>query len=169
MTIFLCRLVIIVSLGFGIVKPRLGPLLNRWSKENAFQENDSYFQGSRHRGSLLFACQRRGTYHTCRVHWFHNKNQREIFPFPIYVQILSHPRRAYVWSTQRTTPATKLCWRLSLLLLLTPQYAGNETIKRTQSQRKNKRRLLLLFPFITNSYKPGGFSLHWSRPRGPWG
>ena len=29
MTIFLCRLVIIVSLGFGIVKPRLGPLLNR--------------------------------------------------------------------------------------------------------------------------------------------
>ena len=84
MTIFLCRLVIIVSLGFGIVKPRLGPLLNRWSKENAFQENDSYFQGSRHRGSLLFACQRRGTYHTCRVHRFHNKNQRENFPRPTH-------------------------------------------------------------------------------------
>ena len=27
--IYSCRLVIIVSLGFGIVKPRLGPLLNR--------------------------------------------------------------------------------------------------------------------------------------------
>ena len=82
MTIFLCRLVIIVSLGFGIVKPRLGPLLNRWSKENAFQENHSYFQGSRHRGSLLFACQRRGTHHTWRVHWFTTRTKEKIFLVP---------------------------------------------------------------------------------------